>query len=477
MENPQDGAPVFDSTPPRALPPRHFARFVLAMLAALALHFAAWLALQRILIQLAAPSSSAEITSIAETDSHPEKPVQQRIAAAQSTAPSAVTTSPVLDSFRAAGAAMPVPQVAFASDWQPENTSATLGAAPSIFTGGGGMGVPKKMRARMSSASRQEMLLKNGGTPEVEQAVARALLWLREHQNSDGSWGQTYKAAMTGLAILAFLGHGDTPDSKEHGPSVAHASTYLTDLRARNGGIITTRPGSSQASYENGIATYALGEVYALARFGQKDLGPVVESFSEGVRIILRGQTRKGGWLYGYSQTKEGDMSVAGWQYQALKAAAQTNIPFPTLKEQLQRTASFLLYMRGPKGGFGYSSPGDRPSLTAVGVLGLQFIDAEKYKPAIVKGLKFMFENDEKDQWNSANLYTWYYNTQAAFQFGGSAWERWNSVFRDELLKNQKDNGGWVHGSTNGAQEDTDLFCTTLCTLMLEVYYRYERAE
>ncbi|MCB1210893.1 MAG: hypothetical protein KDK97_16340 [Verrucomicrobiales bacterium] len=84
-----------------------------------------------------------------------------------------------------------------------------------------------------------------------------------------------------------------------------------------------------------------------------------------------------------------------------------------------------------------------------------------------------MFKGSENQRWPQANLYSWYYNTQATFQFGGSAWERWNAVFREEVLTHQQEDGHWSHGTTSGANEDADIFCTCLCTLMLEVYYRY----
>jgi hypothetical protein len=48
-------------------------------------------------------------------------------------------------------------------------------------------------------------------------------------------------------------------------------------------------------------------------------------------------------------------------------------------------------------------------------------------------------------------------------------------VFQKELLQNQQLDGRWRHVSAGAkAKFDSDLFCTVLCTLMLEVYYRYQ---
>ena len=41
---------------------------------------------------------------------------------------------------------------------------------------------------------------------------------------------------------------------------------------------------------------------------------------------------------------------------------------------------------------------------------------------------------------------------------------------RDEVLKNQKPDGTWNGGAGHGAGQ---FYHTALCTLMLEVYYRF----
>ena len=46
-------------------------------------------------------------------------------------------------------------------------------------------------------------------TKATEQAVLRGLAWLQKVQNADGSWGERNRGAMTGLALLCFLGHGE----------------------------------------------------------------------------------------------------------------------------------------------------------------------------------------------------------------------------------------------------------------------------
>jgi hypothetical protein len=52
---------------------------------------------------------------------------------------------------------------------------------------------------------------------------------------------------------------------------------------------------------------------------------------------------------------------------------------------------------------------------------------------------------------------------------GGKQWQHYNGIMRDEVLKNQKPEGTWM-STGHGAGV---FYHTALCTLMLEVYYRF----
>ncbi|NJN43701.1 MAG: hypothetical protein HC806_02500 [Anaerolineae bacterium] len=135
-----------------------------------------------------------------------------------------------------------------------------------------------------------------GGGAGTENAIISALNWIARQQNKDGSWGQKYQSAMTGLALLSFLGHCETPDSEKYGDTVMRGILYLIEQSKRKE-IFAVAEGHS-ASYEHGIATYALGEVYAIARLGKKKLPGMKEAFEAGVETIIDGQNPDGGWGY-----------------------------------------------------------------------------------------------------------------------------------------------------------------------------------
>ena len=99
-------------------------------------------------------------------------------------------------------------------------------------------------------------------TAKDEAAVVKGLDWLQKNQNKDGSWGSGHKSAMTGLALLAYLGHCETPLSEKYGDTVLRGMVYLTDLGMKNHGKLVPKGGEKDKHwpYQHSIATYALAE-------------------------------------------------------------------------------------------------------------------------------------------------------------------------------------------------------------------------
>jgi len=348
------------------------------------------------------------------------------------------------------------------------------------------------MKSRCSSAERLQKLAESGGSPECERAVSQALEWLKSKQNEDGSWGSTHKGAMTGLALLCYLGRCETPDSPFYGDNVMKGILYLIELSKKNEyGLFTTKPENISGAYEHGIATYALGEMYTLARMGSKSLPGMREAFERGVEIIIEQQNDRGSWQYYTKGITEGvkvassDLSVTGWQYQALKAAQHTNLKISGLKPAVDKAVDYLEATQTKDGGFGNPDREkhyNQYSLTGVGILGIQTLGKAKSQ-TVRKGVAFAYDlfNKEPPSWNTnANLYCWYYYAQSFFQNGGEEWAFWNKTALPEILANQTPQGNWKNetfdlsiGSTTPAGSDREIYRTALCTLMLEVYYRY----
>ncbi|MCB1061627.1 MAG: terpene cyclase/mutase family protein [Verrucomicrobiae bacterium] len=343
--------------------------------------------------------------------------------------------------------------------------------------GGGGMNVskiPATMRGRCIPGERARLLHENGGTPEVEAAVMNALDWLQSAQNRDGSWGGTYEGAMTGFALLCYLGHCETPQSPRYGETVTKGIQALLEMAQRNGGRLGS-PGDKHWAYEHGIGTYALGEALILTREEGSEIPQLEETYEAAVKLVIDGQNSDGGWVYGYSREGAGDLSVTGWQFQALKTAQHARISLPGLDKAISKTAQFVAGRQGPKGGFGYKRTEDRHSLTGVGLLGLQYLSGDRGS-RIKKGFDFYLSAGGFDyNLSTCDLYSWYYMTLAAFNHKGDTWKEWNGIFRDQLIQNQDKRGRFnQEGSAKtDRSQDPEIYRTCLCILMLEVYYRY----
>ena len=346
-----------------------------------------------------------------------------------------------------------------------------------------GNGLPGTMKGR-SGSGRSAAMARNKMKSATELAVLRGLEWLRLNQNADGSWGSasggdSSNSGMTGLALLCFLGHGETNTSEQYGLTVNKAVQWIIDKGTAAQGRLSMEGGFTQNGvYAHGILTYALGEYFTMSKDER-----CTELLKQAINHIIQGQGPVGGWAYGFSKS-ENDLSVSGWQIQALKAAHLSQLNIPGVDEALDKAMSYLQSVKGPQGGYGYRGPEDRYSLSGVGILCRLFWKGDRAD--LRAGMQWILNKaSEKDkakplQYKGADsdIYAWYYHTQAALMFGGEAWDQWNKWFQDEIVGAQNPDGSWpAPGGGHGPVKEESLtgktYRTTLCILMLEVFYRY----
>ena len=326
--------------------------------------------------------------------------------------------------------------------------------------------------ALQRNIGKREALNRFNADARTEDAVLRALRWLKSRQEPDGSWREP-KAAMTGLALLTFLAHNERPDSEEFGATVQGAIEWLMDNQESDGHFRHR----DEHDYSHPIATYALCEAYGLTSI------PMIRDVAEkAVGRIVAGQHLTGGWDYNLKQTTRNDISYSGWCVQALKAAHIAGVEHDGLESALDRAVAGIKRNAAPEGGFGYTEPG-RGALTGVGVLSLQLLHRHR-DGAARRGLVRLAEI-ARCEWEEPDivrpLYNWYYTTQAFFHAGKGHWSAWNRQFSSALIENQivvegagedgRDIGYWE--APGGREQYGLVYNTTLCALMLQVYYRY----
>ena len=372
------------------------------------------------------------------------------------------------------------------------STGIDIGDGFGIGTGDGdGGGIPGIVSKRCDLNDRMKRITENGGTPQCEEAVVKSLRWLKKQQNGNGSWGDgQFKASMTGITLLAYLAHCETPLSEEFGENVLKGISFLVDLGMKNP-VISEQPGLKEVCYDHAVATYALCEAYTFCK--QMDI-PSISNLErvvvKAVDRILDAQCPNGGWAYSYNNriNPNIDLSVTGWNVQALKAAEHGGIK-PTkgeIRTALRKAAMYCRKNVMPDGKFSYKENGENPrsSLVGVGVLSLQ-MTGNGSDSAARKGLDWIKNNVKTLEWGKgsgtenvkSNLYMHYYCVQAAMNRSGDVWASYNKAFRDAVLGGQKPDGSFSNNDTGYAEclsgKSKNIYRQCLATLMLETYYRF----
>jgi hypothetical protein len=335
--------------------------------------------------------------------------------------------------------------------------------------------IPAGMQSRCSMSQRMKRLRESGGEDRAEKAVREGLEFLTTKQNKDGSFGEEYHAAMTGLALLAYLGHCETPESPKFGEGVVNAALFLMDRALKNDGKMTNGKGGHHEAYEHAIATYALAELYTMTKESGKEIPRLESVLKKSVGIVVDAQTKMGGWPYGFKAEGAEDMSVSGWMIQALKAAYNTGRNFSGVERALDLAAEkYLPAIQDSEGAFKYNPDNakGKPSLTGAAMLAMQ-IWKGKDTPQYNKALAYLVKAYANPS-PGGNFYAPYYNTQAFFMHEGKEWENYNKVFQPRLLDAQNDDGSWLSKGVGGqGGADAQFLNTAWAILMLEVYYRY----
>lgn len=371
-------------------------------------------------------------------------------------------------------------------------TSAALGVGGG---GGGAYGRPSGAGGRLRRAKA------GGGGKATESAVDRGLEWLARNQEADGRWdnqrhggkhvGPMGDAAMTGYALLAFLGAGHTEKVGKYKENVRKAVKWLIENQGKNNAKHDGR--WVPLMYTNGIATMALCEAAGMAR-----IPDTIKAAQKSVDGVDDAQIRRGNdsdreaWDYS-PKGGTNDSSIMAWNIMALKSAKIAG-----LKVDPQTFAGCLNWLNAGQD-LGNMKPGDdAPSdwiggkmsyrgtvmapnkgngsiaVTAAAALcRLHIGGADLDDPGVLGPCNMMLKTLPKKY--PYNLYYGYYGTLVMFQKGGEHWKSWNEAMKPALTESQR-KGGAEDGSwdpISAGSDDSRVMSTALAILSLEVYYRY----
>ncbi len=349
-------------------------------------------------------------------------------------------------------------------------------------------------------------LAREGGSPGTESAVTAALRWLKNHQDQDGKWDQDgfgkncdpkqppacdkpgtgqYDVAVTGLALLAFLGNGHTHRISPYKATVRAGLNWLKNQQKEDGSL--GKGAVESWVYNHAIGTAALCEAYAMT----KDV-ILRKAAQKAVDFIVKGQNPGLGWKY-KPKSGRSDTSVTGWMVVALKAAKDAKLTVP--QSAFDGALKWFDRATNTAGKCGYMRPGDNgsvirgvndgfaklPTMTAVSVYARILCGKSRDDDKVKKGIEILKQS--LPEWNKpkndkVDMYYWYCATCAMFQYGGRDWHTWNEKMKTALLSTQR-MGGCADGSWDPVGKwgmvGGRVYSTALNALTLEVYYRYER--
>ncbi len=391
-----------------------------------------------------------------------------------------------------------------------------------------------------------------GGTEESTNALISALKWLQRHQREDGGWSskdfskecspqqgnlnseryptdqgfEDHDVGVTGLAMLAFTGFGQTHIDGDHPEFVEvlrKAVKFMKSQQIRSAdkffdGTYGKRPLGPDGEdlkkdwiYNHAIATMAMAELLAMSG----DKINLEKSVTSAVNLCLLAQNNGLGWKYGIKDGRN-DTSVTGWMVLALKAAkyADLKIPRSRFNKAFEGALNWFDSATSEASGkTGYEVPGDEGSrlggyypddpypyskdlscMTAVSVLCRLFAGESRTDPTIKRGASLLmmhtpqWREQEGEKLSTINMYYWYYASYAMFQFGGKLWEEWNKDLVPALLSSQRQafhpetvkpycvDGSWDPIGEWGIAGGR-VYSTAIGAMTLEVYYRYVRNE
>lgn len=350
---------------------------------------------------------------------------------------------------------------------------------------------------------------RGGGSPKTDISVLSGLLWLRNHQSPNGNWdadgydaqctkgtctgkgGSLNDVGLTGLALLCFLGHGDTHVSGPFQKTVKEGLKYLMTVQDPDDGCFGSKSGQHY-QYNHACAALAMAEAYGMTQT-KAFQGPA----QKGLDFVMKSRNPYKAWRYGIADG-DNDSSVTGWMVMALKSGKMAGLGVEDAA--LRDAASYIDELTDPTTGrTGYKTTGTPParqtelmekfpsdrseSLTAVGMLVRIFSGRQASDdPLIGKGADLLAATTPK--WNEASgdidMYYWYYGTLSMFQVGGTRWDKWNEAMKTAIIDHQHmDKATCLFGSWDPmdpwSQEGGRVYSTTLNTLCMLVYYRYPR--
>ena len=315
---------------------------------------------------------------------------------------------------------------------------------------------------------------------EIVAAIDKGLNYLAKMQQPDGcfpaKWdARSYPAAMTSLAGLALLSSGSTCEAGPYAEHIKKSMIYLLELgEAHADGLMAGRQ-EMRCTYGHGFAMLYLAQCYGMEQTTQYERR-IKKVLNKAVRLVARGQSRRGGWLY--SPMGAGDEgSTTACVLQGLRACRNAGIKVP--KETSDRAVGYLRYCQNPDGGICYSAGnrgGSRPAISAAGLTCFYSAGVYDRKTGGNRPESIMVEKlwryikvatKNLDDIKGFFFYHHFYLAQAMYRRGGKEWTQYYRKVAQDFLRMRAPDGSWT------GDEIGPVYGTAMACFILQLPYNF----
>jgi hypothetical protein len=337
----------------------------------------------------------------------------------------------------------------------------------------------------------------------VDGAIERALQWLASKQQRDGSFPTVVQGqpGVTGLVVMAFAAHGHTPGQGPYGDMLDNAIRFIVSRQKPNGLIAQVAPIGMRisrnvsrtvggtATYNHGISSLALSEVYASSH--QTSEVEIRETIEQSIKATLEMQSwpkvrkvDRGGWRYLDLLPRDGEpvdsnLSNTVWQMLFLRSAKNAGFDVP--QETVDAAVLFIRNCFNPK----YNTFVLMPSyqdhrtrgMSGAGVIALALaglhgsVEAQTAGDWILENTFLEYNKVEPfgqrgfldDRYHHGVFFC----TQATYQLGGRHWKEFFPPMVEVILANQNQDGSWDAESHTSDNKFGTAYTTALMVLSL----------
>jgi hypothetical protein len=351
-------------------------------------------------------------------------------------------------------------------------------------------------------SGRRNLVTKYGGTRATEGAVNAGFEWLKEHQEKDGRWAvqagaepdkavEAKDAGLTGLAMLSFLGAGQTQQHGPHKEAMKHATAWLIAHQNKNG---LWGDADSPDLLASAIATAALAEAHGMSP-SIREITPAAQKAIDG---LVAAQAPGAGWGLAPSKGAKDvkiDSLTTIWAGLAAKSAKIAGLKVPgssfdgvrswiehaqDLKDAKPDDATYTGGLVAAYGHMHTPAVADKSRALAAGAgLVRVFWGQHPKQPGVTGPANLLMKGGLPAMESAFSAEECYFATLLMFQKGGENWERWNMAMTSRLLRLVNKEGTYEEnkGSWDPAEADKSkggrTYVTCLAVMSLEAYYRY----